>query len=318
MKLNFSNSQAKISILVLIAVIVSVVILGSVSIQTIRSALHDQALSQLVSVREIKKKQIENSFKERKGDLAVLIETTSTLRKEAFGKLIAIREIKKKQLETYFSRQIKDISLLRKSRDIQQTFQVIKQYHIDTKVSPTGPYNVKTKAYKNLYQKNSAYLNNFVKTFGYKDVFIICTAHGHVMYSAARKSDLGTNLRTGPYSDSNLADILKKVIKEKKVVVQDFRPYAPNNNKPAAFIGAPYYDEKGTMQAVIALQISTDQINNIMKERSGLGKTSETYLVGPDHLMRSDSHFDPDYHSVFASFNNPDTGKILTGRKVLL
>ena len=312
MNFNFSNSQIKISFLVLIAVVVSVVILGGISIQTIRSALNEQALSQLVSVREIKKKQIEKSYEERKADLAVLIETTSTLRKEAFNKLIAIREIKKKQLEDYFSQQVKDISALTESRDIDHTFQVVKQYHIETKVSPTGPYNVNTNAYKKIYKDNSTYLNNFVKTFGYKDVFIICTAHGHVMYTAAKKSDLGTNLRTGPYSDSNLADLRKKVIKEKKVVVQDFRPYAPNNNEPAAFIGAPYYDEIGVMQGVIALQISIDQINGIMWERSGLAETSETYLVGEDHLMRSDSYLDPSDHSVFASFSNPDRGKIET------
>ena len=62
MKLNLSNFQAKISFLVLTAVIISVAILGTVSIRTIRSVLQEQAESQLVSVREIKKQQLENYF----------------------------------------------------------------------------------------------------------------------------------------------------------------------------------------------------------------------------------------------------------------
>ncbi|MEE8577993.1 MAG: methyl-accepting chemotaxis protein, partial [candidate division Zixibacteria bacterium] len=42
--------------------------------------------------------------------------------------------------------------------------------------------------------------------------------------------------------------------------------------------------------------------NRIMSERSGMGRTGETYLIGPDCLMRSDSFLDPVGHSVVASF----------------
>ena len=312
MKLSHANFQVKISFLVLVAVIASVAILGTISIQTIRSVLAEQARSQLLSVREIKKKQLENMYKERKGDLAVLIETTSAFRKEAFDKLIAIREMKKNQLESVFSRQIKDIDQLRFSSDVRQTFRRVRQYHFKTKVSPTGPYNVTTAAYRKIYKENSAYLNSFVKRFGYNDVFIICSAHGHVMYTAAQKSDLGTNLRTGPYRNSNLAKMWAKVIRERSLIVQDFSAYAPNNNEPSAFIGMPYYGDNGEMQAVVALELSIGQINSIMKERSGLSGASETYLVGPDFRMRSDSYLDPEGHSVSIAFKDLEKGKIAT------
>ncbi|KKK89481.1 hypothetical protein LCGC14_2732660, partial [marine sediment metagenome] len=41
---------------------------------------------------------------------------------------------------------------------------------------------------------------------------------------------------------------------------------------------------------------------SIMQERGGMGKTGETYLVGSDKLMRSDSFLDQQGHSVMASF----------------
>jgi hypothetical protein len=41
-----------------------------------------------------------------------------------------------------------------------------------------------------------------------------------------------------------------------------------------------------------------------------LGETGESYLVGPDYLMRSDSYLDPKHHSVVASFRNPEKGKV--------
>ena len=61
---------------------------------------------------------------------------------------------------------------------------------------------------------------------------------------------------------------------------------------------------------MVALQISTDSINKVMAERSGMGTAGESYLVGADYLMRSDSFLDPINHSVEASFANPEKGSI--------
>ncbi len=53
-------------------------------------------------------------------------------------------------------------------------------------------------------------------------------------------------------------------------------------------------------------------INSIMTERTGMGETGETYLIGADKLMRSDSFLDPQNHTVKASFANPSRGKVDT------
>src|SRR5437773_4802993 len=47
---------------------------------------------------------------------------------------------------------------------------------------------------------------------------------------------------------------------------------------------------------VVALQLPVDRINAVMTgdrkwETQGLGRTGETYLIGPDRRMRSDSRF---------------------------
>jgi len=39
-----------------------------------------------------------------------------------------------------------------------------------------------------------------------------------------------------------------------------------------------------------------------------MGKIGESYLVGSNYLMRSDSFLDPINHSVKASFANPELG----------
>ena len=46
-----------------------------------------------------------------------------------------------------------------------------------------------------------------------------------------------------------------------------------------------------TVVAVMVQQFTGDLINSIMSLRPGLGETGETYLVGPDKLMRTESRF---------------------------
>lgn len=78
------------------------------------------------------------------------------------------------------------------------------------------------------------------------------------------------------------------------------------------FIGTPVKDENGTIISIIAIQISDQKINDITNKREGLGKSGETYLVGKDYLMRSDSYLDPKNHSLRASFANPSQGSVRT------
>lgn len=70
----------------------------------------------------------------------------------------------------------------------------------------------------------------------------------------------------------------------------DFEPYISSNLAPSAFIAVTITDGFN-ITGILALQIPIDQINAIMMERAGLGKTGETYIVGNDKFMRSDSRF---------------------------
>ena len=47
----------------------------------------------------------------------------------------------------------------------------------------------------------------------------------------------------------------------------------------------PGADEKNVVQGVLAGVANLDALNDIMRERAGLGDTGETYLVGSDYLM---------------------------------
>ena len=74
------------------------------------------------------------------------------------------------------------------------------------------------------------------------------------------------------------------------------------DGEPAMFAGAPIYN--GPVRAgTLVYQIPFTLINSIMTSGAEKGKGEETYLVGPDKRMRSDSLLSPKTHSVKASLS---------------
>jgi methyl-accepting chemotaxis protein len=237
---------------------------------------------------------------------------------DTFARLESMHQIKKNEIAQFFHECKSDVELLATSSDCQSMYRAVKKYHDDTQVRGNEPLNVNTDSYRRITSGMSArQLDLFQKAYGYYDVFLICWPHGHVLYTSAKKSDIGANLSSGPLRDSKLAHMWKIVTSKRQTVLEDFEPYGPSGNIPASFIGTPVMDENGQPVAVLALQISLDTIKNIMQERSGMGESGETYLVGPDKRMRSDSFVDKTgAHSVVASFagtverNGADTNAV--------
>ncbi len=275
-------------------------------------ALREQACSQLIAMRTIKESQISTYFGERQGDMLVLEETVGTLQTEAFHKLTAIRDIKKSQIEGYFKGLETDTEVFARSKDVSDLYVKLVEYHNLMKTKADGDYDVSTAAYKAIWDELGANVLAYQKSSGVDDIFLVCAAHGHVMYSASKESDLGTNLRHGFCEDSSLHDCHEAILSKNGYAVSDFKPYAPSGGEPAAFAGSPIHDANGKIIGTCIVQVSLDQINDVMQDRSGLGETGETYLVGPDKLMRSDSFSDPECHSVSASFANPQKGSVDT------
>ncbi|MDM8540061.1 methyl-accepting chemotaxis protein [Desulfococcaceae bacterium HSG9] len=263
-------------------------------------------------MREVKQKQIENLFTGIQGNMSVLLETVKTLRREAFEKLKSVERIKRSRIEKYFNRARKDVMVLAGSEDAYNIFKLFRQYEIDEEIEADSHFLTDTYEYEEIWKEKGKTLHDYVTVFGYSDAFIISADNGHVMYAAAQNSDLGTNLKSGPYKDQGLALLWRNIVESKTEQIQDFSPYAPAGDIPFGFIGAPIIDLSGELQAVAVLQISLDAVNEIMQEREGLGLTGETYLVGSDKLMRSDSFLSPEFHTVAASFTDTDKGKVDT------
>jgi len=215
----------------------------------------------------------------------------STLEEAVFSKLTIARACKKQAVGQYLQERVDELKIMALRPDVTAAFATLRTYHDRGGVKPDGPYDIETEDYREVCESIDPLFRRYIEILGHYDLFLICAAHGHVMYTVAREADLGTNLRTGLYRGSGLAHLWAKVVQSKRAEMVDYAQYEPSD-EPAAFVGAPLLDEDGSPIAVLAIQLSTKHINKTLADRTGMGETGEAYLVGPDLLMRTDSRFE--------------------------
>ncbi len=206
--------------------------------------------------------------------LCVTLLARAELFAQAEAKLVAVREIKQRQINALFN-------------DFAAGLGAVHAV-VQTQFNPTRP--------QALHQA----LLPISQQLGFYDIFII-NPSGTVVYSVAKEADFQSNLINGPFASSGLAKLFQRVKgKGQQVLIEDFTPYAPSNGQAAAFMARELISNGESW--VVAVQLSIDRINSVMQVREGMGKSGETYLVGPDQRMRSDSFLDPLKRTVLASF----------------
>lgn len=230
-------------------------------------------------------------------------------------RLQLLNELRKGAVEEYFSTAIAELSFWSTNPDIlanQQTMnrlwmksadkpgalRGIRALYADDNPFPVGQYRDLDDAgdgsdYSAEHQKINPMAKLFVTERGYYDFFLI-GAGGDVFYSVEKEADYGTNLLRGQWRDTGLAQVFREAVEQQEhgnVVVSDMAPYGPSQDAPALFIARALKAPDGKLLGVIAFQLPTQQLLAIMNYTVGMGETGETYLVGQDHLMRSDSRF---------------------------
>lgn len=220
-----------------------------------------------------------------------LSKAKSALQEKSEGQLMYVLKVKKSEVENYFNRKLQEVSVLSKTADAVIAYRALNAYLEDGDISPIGSYDISTEEYQEIYNGKCQVFQEYMREYGYTDIYLIHGEYGHVMYSGNKGKDLGTNLKTGKYASSNLADLWKKVVENKSATIVDIQSYAPRDNQPAMFAGSPILDGNGNVIGVTAFQIPLEQVDAMLNDREGLGETGESYLVGHDKQMRSNSPF---------------------------
>ena len=234
------------------------------------------------------------------------------LTQAAFEKLEAITQTRKNQVEEYFRQLFNELESLALSQDAYFLYEKLDSYDNVSDTTEKGLYDINQDEYRQIVKEDARNFTRLREKSDYADIYFIGTRWGHVKYSAAKKSDLAANLIHGPLKNSPLAEVWNQVRRTKERVFLDFVPYGPDDNQPCAFAGFPLIEDGETLRGVIIFRVSANRINHIMAERSGMGETGETFLAGPDLLMRSDTRFARDRYTVESSFSDPAKGKMDT------
>ncbi|NER80760.1 MAG: adenylate/guanylate cyclase domain-containing protein, partial [Leptolyngbya sp. SIO1D8] len=306
--------KSKLKIMLLLASLGSIIVVGYLSWNKSREILTERIFSQLTSVRASKAYQVEFYLTSLRNQIETLCENrmvvaamTEFNREFDQLKQQSVPANWDQQIEAYYTQEfLPRLAENTQGTPVFETYQPTDtesrylQYHyIANNPNPVGEKDELERAtdssnYSQIHSRYHNLFRNLTQRFGYYDLFLIDSETGHIVYSVYKETDFSISLYTGPYRNSNLADVVQKVRDNPDlgaIQLVDFKFYRPSYNAPAAFIAGPIYD--GTqLVGILAAQLPIDEINNVLTgnqnwEQDGLGDTGETYLVGSDLRLRS-------------------------------
>ena len=231
---------------------------------------------------------------------------------QAFSRLALFHGLRKATLEDHMRSKASDVRAMARNKRVRDALMSFSAAWSDIPSSPEAALkqlyvtdNPFRKGQKKLlrsagdespYTKAHAdfhdWARRFLDHFGYEDVYLI-DRDGNILYTVEKFGDFATNLNSGPHSDSPLAPVYQRSVRRAadRITVSDFEPYEPGDGEPSAFAGGAILGEDDKIAGVFAVRFSGDEINDILGYVDGMGKTGETYVVGNDLRMRSQSRF---------------------------
>ncbi|MDJ0894480.1 MAG: methyl-accepting chemotaxis protein [Alphaproteobacteria bacterium] len=259
----------------------------------------------------------------------------SNLRSEAEARLMSVVEGRRVALANYMDSIRADLDVQSRNPIIGQALEaftlawsdlpgdqtrVLQHLYIEENPHPTGQKEKLDAAddgsmYSVTHARYHPWLRRLLQQRGYYDIFLFDPS-GNLVYTVFKELDYATNLVHGEYADTDLGNAFRAARDNPRDGFQaffDFKPYAPSHGAPASFISAPILDEFDRLDGVLVFQMPIDKINEVMQVTAGLGATGDSYIVGADKLMRSDSRHAQESTILKRSVDNAAIERALTG-----
>ncbi|MBF0098519.1 MAG: methyl-accepting chemotaxis protein [Magnetococcales bacterium] len=201
-------------------------------------------------------------------------QASDALRAKSYAMLEAVRESHGNQVEKFFQSRLSDAQVIAETVAVVETLKTARRTWQE--YQKTGRRVGSSEWTASMQTPLSHFLEQFKKQYGYYDLLLI-DVEGRVVYSVARESDLGEDLLKGPLQGSGLARLFTKA--KGGEVLEDFSAYSPSKGAQTAFVGAPIKRD-GELLGVVAMQLTTAEIDAIVQSRAGMGQSGESYLVG--------------------------------------
>jgi class 3 adenylate cyclase len=333
-RLSRLSIQSKIMLMLLVSSLASLAVIGVVEYVSGRNTLLPVAAERMTQLREAQKRAIEMLFADLTNSLVVYSRgSTADDAVQAFtAGFDQLADAptdpgQQQALESYYTDKLikpvqqttgqkLDIAALLPSSNAQRYLQV--HYTVPSSgASNTTDDAGDGSAWSAANARFNKYFREIATRFEYRDA-ILLDSRGNLVYSVNKGPALGTNILTGPYRESNLRGAYEKAMSADSVDfvwITDFQPFQAAGGMPIAWLVSPI-NSAGKTNGVLALPLPISKVNRIMTadqhwKAAGMGETAETYLAGPDGLMRSDSRLflqDPEkyQHDAVAAGTPPD------------
>ena len=118
-----------------------------------KDALLHEAFNQLVSVRDIKKAQLENSLAERRSDLKSLVKEVSNLQEVMFDKLKVVQALKKNSIEGLFAGIRGAVHVVKDDPGIAEAFEALNKAFIGSGETRAG-YGALSCSFRHLHGRH--------------------------------------------------------------------------------------------------------------------------------------------------------------------
>ncbi len=213
------------------------------------------------------------------------------LLENSFDKLSAIETIKSNHIQDWIAARKSDaifartMSVVKGSQGVDVGLPTLIQYKDD-------PFNP---AYQAAIKRGNKVLNTYAENIAngvYNDILLV-DLDGDVVFSLDPKWS-GTNEAHSPAFQNGVDDIY----------FGDMY-YNPARQYIVLRLAIPVLDDEGKTIGVLIFELDPQAITNIMSQRTGLGESGETYLIGQDNLFRNDSRF-TDELGVETTIVNPE------------
>lgn len=312
---NSVSIRSKLQMLILLACLFTLLIAGYISYSSSRASLEESIYGKLAALRTRQAAAL-TSYSERIAREVKIYSNSLGVRrafsefKQAYQELNnqSLNIEQKERLRDFYKEEIfPRLELVSEGDPIIEAYipsslaaQYLQYYYL-----ASNPHQIGTKAELNRANDNSTYSNvharihprfrKAAEEFGYYDFILVDGESGDIIYTVSKEIDLGTNLQEGLYSNTNLAKAFKEALKIRDpnhIVMVDFENYRPSYDRPAAFIATNIFDNNKFL-GVLIFQIPIESINQVMTvsqkwQEVGLENTGESFLIGPDLLLRSE------------------------------
>lgn len=172
----------------------------------------------------------------------------------------------------------------------------LQKAYITDNPNPTGQKEKLDKAstgsrYDDVHDAYHPWYRDLLQQNGFYDVFLFDKA-GNLVYSVFKELDYATNMQTGRWKMTDLANAHRKALAAGRGSISffDFRPYGPSNDAPASFLSSSVLSRQGKTIGTLVFQLP-NIAGEILKDRAGLGEMGEFVVIGSDLKMRNNSPF---------------------------